>query len=173
MLNAAFYDSLGLGSIFTKVMSGKRLSPEDGLALFECPDITAIGALAHHARARLHGERTFYVVNRHINYTNVCVNGCVFCAFRRDADEQAGAFRLSKEDILAKIIDAQESAPQLDELHIVGGCHPKLPLSWFEDLFHAVKQALPTTPIKAFTAVEIAHFAALAGISTFETLVRL
>ncbi|HEU6437274.1 MAG TPA: aminofutalosine synthase MqnE, partial [Nitratidesulfovibrio sp.] len=81
MLDAAHYARLGLGTAYEKVMQGARLSPDEGLALFHCPDITAVGALAHHARTRLHGDRTYYVLNRHVNYTNICVNGCLFCAF--------------------------------------------------------------------------------------------
>ena len=84
MLDASYYASLGLADVLDKVLAGQRLSAEDGMALFACPDITAVGALAHHARCRMHGDKTSYVVNRQINYTNVCVNGCVFCAFRRD-----------------------------------------------------------------------------------------
>ena len=86
MLDATYYAALGLSSIREKVLSGERLSPEDGLTLFNCPDITAVGALALHVRCRLHGHKAFYVVNRQINYTNVCVNGCTFCAFRRDRE---------------------------------------------------------------------------------------
>ena len=82
MLDNAYYAALGLSSIREKVLAGERLTPEDGLALFRCPDITAVGALALHDRCRRHGHRAFYVVNRQINYTNVCVNGCTFCAFR-------------------------------------------------------------------------------------------
>ena len=77
MLDASYYASLGLADVLDKVLAGQRLSAEDGMALFACPDITAVGALAHHARCRMHGDKTSYVVNRQINYTNVCVNGCV------------------------------------------------------------------------------------------------
>lgn len=126
MLDAAYYAALGISSIHEKVLTGRRLSFDDGLALFNCPDITAVGALALHARCRLHGHKAFYVVNRQINYTNVCVNGCTFCAFRRDAESEPGAFALSKEDILDRLKNADQSSLHLDELHIVGGCHPGL-----------------------------------------------
>ena len=172
MLNATYYARLGLESIFVKVVDGTRLSAEDGMALFACPDIHAVGALAHHVRTRLHGDQTYYVVNRHINYTNVCVNGCVFCAFRRDTPDEGGAFVLDKDDILARVAQHNHGL-RLDELHIVGGCHPTLPLEWFEDVLHSVRTRYPELMIKAFTCVEIAHFAALAGISTLEVLQRL
>ena len=102
MLDASYYASLGLADVLGKVLAGQRLSAEDGMALFACPDITAVGALAHHARCRMHGDKTSYVVNRQINYTNVCVNGCVFCAFRRDREEDQGAFCLSTEEASAR-----------------------------------------------------------------------
>ena len=173
MLDAAYYAALGLSSIRDKVLAGERLSYEDGLALLACPDITAVGALAHHVRCRLHGDAAFYVVNRQINYTNVCVNGCTFCAFRRDSEEQEGAFRLSREDILDRLRAADATPLHLDELHIVGGCHPDLPLSWFEDVLRAARELDPALPIKAFTPVEIEHFSRLEGISTREVLTRL
>ena len=173
MLDAAYYAALGLSSIRDKVLAGERLSYEDGLALFACPDITAVGALAHHVRCRLHGDAAFYVVNRQINYTNVCVNGCTFCAFRRDSEDQDGAFRLSREDILDRLRAADATPLHLDELHIVGGCHPNLPLAWFEDVLRAARALNPALPIKAFTPVEIEHFSRLEGISTREVLTRL
>ncbi len=176
MFNVKYYTQLGLGAIYTKVMENERLSHEDGLALFACTDLTAVGALAHHVRTRLHGDATHYVVNRHVNYTNVCVNDCAFCAFCRQSDDQDGAFVLSKQDIMQKIRTAHEALSHnvcLDELHIVGGCHPTLSLAWFEDVLRTVTEHYPRLMIKAFTAVEIAHFAKLEGISTFDVLTRL
>ena len=173
MPDKAYYAALGLSSILEKVLSGERLSYEDGLALFACPDLTAVGALAAEVRFRLHGDAAFYVVNRQINYTNVCVNGCLFCAFRRDHEDEDGAFVLGKEDILARLEAAQGGSLSLDEMHMVGGCHPKLGLTWFEDLLRTVADRWPGLPLKAFTPVEIAHFAALEGISTLEVLQRL
>ncbi len=174
MLNVKYYTQLGLQNIYEKVIQGERLSHTDGLALFACKDITAVGALAQHVRTKLHGNATYYVVNRHINYTNVCVNQCAFCAFCRQSEEQAGAFVLSKEDILQKVSSAKNlQALQLDELHIVGGCHPTFPLSFFEDILRSVCEMAPGLMIKAFTAVEIDHFAKLENISTLEVLQRL
>lgn len=173
MLDAAYYATLGLSSIRGKVLAGQRLDFDDGLALFRCPDITALGALASHVRFRLHGDATCYVVNRQINYTNVCVNGCTFCAFRRDAPDDPGAFVLSKEDILQRLREARQASLHLDELHVVGGCHPTLPLAWFEDVLRTIHAEAPDLPIKAFTAVEIEHFAKLEGLTSQEVLARL
>ncbi|WP_029898233.1 aminofutalosine synthase MqnE, partial [Desulfohalovibrio reitneri] len=162
--------ALDLGQAVDKVEAGERLSLEDGERLFACPDVTAVGALAHQARTRLHGDRVHYVLNRHINYTNVCVNGCLFCAYSRKAG-QKGAFELSIEDMRAKALLPGGRVPA--EIHVVGGCHPDLPLSFFEDALRSLSEVAPGSELKCFTAVEIAHFAKLEGIDTREVLSRL
>lgn len=169
LLKGDFFDNMGLGDVYAKVEAGERLSMEDGMRLFECPEPLAVGALAHKVRTRLHGDKAFYVVNQHVNYTNVCINGCVFCAYQRE-EGQEGGFVLTKEDVIAKI-DAAALTPR--EIHIVGGCHPKLGLAYFEDIMRAVKERLPEVVLKCFTAVEIAHFASIEDISTKEVLTRL
>ncbi len=113
------------------------------------------------------------MVNRQINYTNICVNGCVFCAFRRDRADDNGAFILSHDEILARLKAAEQSSLKLDEVHIVGGCHPALPFAWFEELLKLVSANFPGLPIKAFTPVEIAHFAKQEKTSAAEILSRL
>jgi aminodeoxyfutalosine synthase len=160
------YQALGLGEIARKVQAGERLSLAEGRALFDCPDVTAVGALAHLRRTALHGDRTFYVVNRHINYTNVCVNACAFCAYQREKGQEGG-FELSVADAVERLL-AAPLPPR--EVHIVGGCHPDLRLSFFVDLLSTVQKTLPDAALKCFTAVEIAHFARLEGISTIEVL---
>jgi dehypoxanthine futalosine cyclase/putative menaquinone biosynthesis radical SAM enzyme len=169
MLDHARFAQLGIADIAAKVEAGERLSLDDGRKLYACPDVTAVGALAHHVRTRMHGDKTFYVVNRHINYTNVCVNGCAFCAYQRAKGEEGG-FELSVADALERLASAP-LPPR--EVHIVGGCHPDLRLSFFIDLLTSVQRALPDSALKCFTAVEIAHFASLEGISTREVLARL
>lgn len=177
MLDQQYFASLGLGKIHQKVLDGVRLTREDGLALFNCPNPDAVGALGLIMRLRLHGKKAYFVVNRQINYTNICVNDCVFCAFRRDHVNENGAFLLSHEEILKKVAEAMPKQPgngfDLDELHIVGGCHPDLNLEWFETLLAAIRSKYPDLPIKAFTPVEIAHFSRVAGITWAETLQRL
>lgn len=171
MFDEAYYASLGLADVYRKVISGMRLEPEDGMALFKCADQAALAALASHKRFQLHGRKTSYVVNRQVNYTNICVNGCLFCAFRRDNPDQPGAFTLGKDEILKRINEAAQEG--IDEMHMVGGCHPDLSLAWFEDLLSAIHNQHPTLPIKAFTPVEIAHFAKQEQISEAEVLSRL
>ncbi len=157
---------LGLAAVYDKVLAGRRLEREDGLALFACPDITAVGELAHLVRTRRHGKRTYYVCNQHVNYTNVCVNKCAFCAFHRERGEE-GSFVLSPEDMANKLA-ANPSPPR--EAHIVGGCHPELGLDYFVEGLRRIRSLLPHAVLKCFTAVEIAHFAKLEQTSTAQVL---
>lgn len=161
---------VNLDDILKKVEAGERLSREDGIRLLNHPDPTAVGALAHEVKKRIHGDRVFYVTNRHINYSNVCLNGCLFCAFGKPPGHPQ-AFELTVEQICRKI--DEESPPSVRELHIVGGCHPYLPISYYEELLRAVKSLRPNAVMKAFTAVEIDHIATVEGISVESVLERL
>jgi aminodeoxyfutalosine synthase len=170
MLDSRWFERLGLASVSAKVQSGERLTVEDGERLFVCPDVNAVGALAHAVRSRLHGNLTTYVMNQHINYSNICVNGCRFCAFgRRQGEPQA--FQLSLEDVVEKVRERLDQP--LTEIHIVGGCHPDLPFTYYEELIRAVKASRPGAYVKAFTAVEIAHFARKENCPTGDVLGRL
>lgn len=171
MFSADYFNAIGLSDIYEKTLAGVRLSAMDGLRLMNHYVPNAVFALASHMRFKKHGARTSYVVNRQINYTNICVNGCLFCAFRRDNANQPGAFALGRQEIIAQISEA--CAGGIDEMHMVGGCHPDLRLAWFEDLLADISRRFPNLPIKAFTPVEIAHFARLENISTREVLQRL
>ena len=170
MFDHTHYARLGLGGAYERTLAGGRLTPEDGETLFACPDLHAVGALAFHARTRLHGNKTYFVRNRHINYSNVCVNNCRFCAFRRDEGED-GAFTLSREDIIARALD--DGGHPFAEIHVVGGCHPDLSLGWFEEVFRALKDTRPRAVLKAFTVAEIHHFARREECATADVLRRL
>ncbi len=159
-----------LETIKEKVDQGIRLDREDGLALFECDDLLTLGELAHKVRTRLHEDRTYYVLNRHINYSNICINGCAFCAFGKPKNDPM-AFELTADDIAKKL--AEPSASSIKEIHIVGGCHPDLPLSYYEELVKTARNIHPDCTIKAYTAVEIAHMAKVENISVEEVLKRL
>ena len=161
---------LGLGEVYEKVCTDSRLTLEEGEALYQCRDLHAVLGLANLARRLRHGVKTHYVLNRHINYTNVCVQRCTFCAFRRAEDER-GAFTLEHEDVYARLQTPE--AKGVAEVHIVGGCHPFLPLRWYEELVAGVRERFPDVVIKGFTMVEIAHFADLERVDTREVLRRL
>ena len=170
MFDAAYYARLGLASIREKVIAGERLSADDGLRLFACPDILAVGSLAFAARTKRHGLRAHFVRNRQINYSNICHTGCRFCAFSRREGEE-GAFTLTREEILDRVAD--DNGLPFAEIHVVGGCNPVLPLSWFEETFRAIKELRPDTVLKGLTVTEIHHLARMEGITDAEAFTRL
>jgi aminodeoxyfutalosine synthase len=158
-----------LSTINDKVLSGQRLSREDGIQLFRSYDLLALGRMASHVAQSKNGDRAYFVQNMHINPTNICVNRCKFCAFSRSRGE-AGAYEMSIEDILAK---ARSAGKGVRELHIVSGLHPDLPFSWYLDMLCALKKEFPQLHLKAFTAVEIDYLAKLSGLGLKETLLAL
>ncbi len=145
-----------LKPIAEKVHAGQRLSADDGLTLLQSRDIWTIGELANAVRHRLHGRTTYYNVNRHINYSNICALSCKFCEFYRKRGDD-GAYEMSVEDVVRQARDA--AAGGATELHIVGGLHPFLPFEYYTDMLRAIRAAVPKVHIKAFTAVEIVHLA--------------
>lgn len=154
-LDAPGFDP-ALSMIVDKVHNGERLSFDDGLLLYETPDIWTLCSLADFVRRRLHGDVAYYNVNRHLNYSNICALSCKFCAFYRKKD-QDGAYEHSLDEIRAEAIKAAESGAT--EIHIVGGLHPWLPFEYYTDMMRTIREAAPQLHIKAFTAVEIVHLA--------------
>ena len=161
-----------LFSVYDKVLAGERLSGDDALALFETNDLLAVGAMADWVNRNKNGDRVFFVANQHLNPTNVCIlrATCTFCSFARTPKED-GAYTMSLEEAMAEA-DIARDVP-VREFHIVGGLHPKLKVSYYEDLLRALKQRFPEVEIKALTAVEIAHLAKVEKISVEEVLTRL
>jgi len=162
---ALFRDSR-LHPVWDKVRAGRRLTREDGLLLFETEDLHGLGRMADFAKSRLHGEQVFFVLNRYVNPTNVCVLSCSFCDFARKKGEE-GAFENSIEDVLEMI------KPGTREAHIVGGHHPDWPFEYYERLIAAIHAARPETQIKAFTAAEIDYLWRRWKIEPREALARL
>lgn len=160
-----------IGDIVEKVESGERLGFEDGMRLFKTDDLLAVGWAANAVRRKLNGNRTYYIVNRHVNYSNVCANRCRFCAFSKSEGEP-GAYTMTIDEVLRKAEEARREIA-FTELHIVGGCHPTLPFHYYTDMLSAVKERMPDVHIQAFTVVEIEHLARIAGLSVRETLSRL
>jgi aminodeoxyfutalosine synthase len=145
-----------LTAVAEKVANHERLSYEDGLALFATEDLPALGKLADTVRRRKHGRTTFFNVNRHLNPTNVCYADCKFCGFYR-TPRQPDAYTHSIEDSLRVAGEAVKEGAT--ELHITGGLNTKLPFSYFTDLLSGLKQQFPYLHLKAFTMVELDHFA--------------
>ena len=153
-----------------KVEAGERLSFDDGVQLYRSPDILAVGYLANLVRERLHGNKTYFNVNRHINPTDVCVASCRLCAFgKRVRDPKA--YTMSLDEVWHRAGEGWSEA--VTEFHIVGGLHPELTLDWYCEMLRGLKQRFPQVHLKAFTMVEIAYLARRAKISVRETLERL
>lgn len=175
-----------LQAIADKIRAGQRLEPQEGRLLYESADIHTLGELANLVRERLHGRRTYYNINRHINYTNYCVLRCRFCSFYRpqkrcqddfsqvlcspeqgsqpDTTDQTpfegpfddSGYELSNDRIVEMAREAADHGAT--EVHIVGGLHPHWPLQHYVDMCRRIREACPRLHIKAFTAVEIVHF---------------
>jgi len=149
--------------IADRLEAGERLSFDDGVRLFEAPDLLAVGWLANRERERRHADQTFFNQNIRIEATNVCVASCLFCAFARLKPGDPGAYTMSLEQAWDKIRDRQDQA--LTEVHVVNGLHPDLPFSYYIELLQGFKRIRPNVHLKCFTAVEIAFFADLYGMS--------
>jgi len=156
--------------IAEKVVAGESLSHADGLALYGSRDIHGIGRLANFVREQLHGDKTYYNRNRHINYTNVCALSCKFCSFYRKRGEE-GAYEMPVEQVVATARKAADAGAT--EVHIVGGLHPWLKFDYYLDMLRGIRQECPQLHIKAFTAIEIVHFTRVARMSIEEVLTAL
>ncbi len=159
-----------LEPIARKVLAGDRLSFEDGVALFDSPDLLALGWLANHVRERRHGNTCYYNVNRHINPTNVCVAHCRLCAFGRSPDAP-GAYTYALEEIYERAARGVEEGAT--EFHIVGGLHPSLTFEHYLEMIRGLKQRFPQVHLKALTMVEIGYFARITRLSPRQVLLRL
>jgi aminodeoxyfutalosine synthase len=163
-------DDPRLKPIAAKVLARERLSFDDAVTLYRSPDILALGWLANHVRERMHGNLTYFNVNRHINPTNVCVAACRLCAFGRKKDAP-GAYTMALEEAFEAAASGYSEA--VTEFHIVGGLHPDLPFQYYLDLISGLKERFPQVHLKALTMVEIAFLAKRAKLSIEETLRQL
>jgi aminodeoxyfutalosine synthase len=164
-----FQDS-ALREVGRKITRGERLGHEDGLVCLESTDLCGLGQLALAVKRARHGNRAFFIANHHLNYTNLCENRCRFCAFHRPLGSADG-YTMTPGEAARRI--AESPVPGLQEVHLVGGCHPDLDLSYYQDLLRAIARARPGIKLKAFTAVEIAHMAKKTELSPQECLSRL
>ena len=160
--------SAGLSDIADKLEARVRLDFEDGVRLFEAPDLLAVGALANRDRERRHGARTYYNHNIRLEATNVCVAGCLFCSFARLKPGDSGAYTMSLEQVWDKLRGRRDQP--LTEVHMVNGLHPDLPFSYYTELLRGLKAIRPDVHLKCFTAVEIAFFADLYRMSDEQVL---
>ncbi|HYJ05140.1 MAG TPA: aminofutalosine synthase MqnE [Chthoniobacterales bacterium] len=145
-----------LRPIAEKVESGQRISEADALSLYRSNDLNALGILASVVRERKNGNVATYILNRYVNYSNLCILSCQFCAFaakKRDAH----AFERSIDDIVGVVEESLASG--ITEVHMVGGLHPTLKKEWYLDLLQRLRALDPNLIIKAFTAIEVRHLA--------------
>jgi aminodeoxyfutalosine synthase len=161
----------GLQEIKLKLDDGIRLSLADGVRLFECPDLLAVGWLANRERERRYGAQTFFNHNLRLEATNVCVASCLFCSFARLQPGDSGAYTMSLEQAWQKLRDRGDQA--LTEVHVVNGLHPDLPFDYYTKLLKGFKDIRPDIHLKCFTAVEIAFFADLYGKTDEQVLLEL
>ena len=168
-MTPVFNDSRLL-AVRDKVESGERLSFGDGVTLFRSPDLLGVGWMANRVRERLHGDKTFFNVNRHINPTDVCVASCKLCAFGKRVKDPK-AYTMSLEQVWERAGHGYTEA--VTEFHIVGGLHPELTLDWYCQMLRGLKERFPRVHLKAFTMVEIGYLAQRAKLSAREVLERL
>src|SRR5205807_5616150 len=145
-----------LRPIAETIEAQERISNADALALYESSELNALGMMANIVRERKNGNFATYIHNRYINYSNICLLSCQFCAFaakKRDAH----AFEHAPAEIIQAVADALPLG--ITEVHMVGGLHPTLKKEWYLDLLRGLRALDPTLHIKAFTAIEVRHLA--------------
>jgi aminodeoxyfutalosine synthase len=161
-------EAAGLADLSDKLAAGQRLTLADGVRLFEAPDLLALGWLANREREKRHERRAYYNFNIRIEATNVCVATCLFCSFSRLRPGDPGSYTLSLEEAWDKL--RRRSHQPLTEVHVVNGLHPGLPFDYYTQLLRGFKRIRPEIHLKCFTAVEIAYFSELYGMSDEQVL---
>ena len=149
--------------IWDKVQAGERLSGVDGVTLFDTDDLAGVGRMADYAKKRVTGDKVYFVLNRHVNPTNICVLSCKFCDFAKKSGD-ADAYEMSIEQILDHVDD------DIREIHIVGGHHPTWPFEYYVEMVKAIHEKNPSVQIKGFTASEIDYFQRRWKVSPEESL---
>ncbi|MDR0532950.1 MAG: aminofutalosine synthase MqnE [Verrucomicrobiales bacterium] len=143
-------------AIEEKIYNGRRINEAEAVWLYRNAELHDLGRLANHVRERKNGKTATYVINRFINYSNICILDCKFCSFarrKRDAD----AFEYAVDEMVEMVKKSANDG--ITEVHIVGGLHPSLPFNYYTGMLRALKEATPQVSLKAFTAIEIRHLA--------------
>lgn len=156
-----------LNKIYEKVKCEQRLDFKDGILLYESHDLIGVGRIADYVRKKKYKNIAFYIYNQHLNYTNVCKNRCLFCAYAvNEADKNAYTYTMDdvREQLLSRIKEP------VDELHVVGGLNLSLPFEYYINLLQTIKSIRPDAVIKAFTAVEIDYLSNLSNLSIHDVI---
>ena len=165
MMNIDMIHNPVLRRVAEKVLSETPVGENDAMAMLTTADVVELGHIADFVRRRTNGDKAYYGVNMNLNYTNVCELRCPLCAYSRDEGDE-GAFTLSLDEIEERVRRAADFG--IDEVHIVGGLNPALPLDYFLEMLRRVKRVKPDLFIVAFTATEYDYFARRAGMSVPE-----
>jgi len=155
-----------LQNIGNKVIHNERISFDEGVYLFEKASLPYVGALANWKRESLHGNKTYFNKNFHIEPTNVCVFSCKFCSYSKLYAHKEEGWELTIDQMM-DIVKSYDGKP-VTEVHIVGGVHPKLTLEFFLELMRTIKAHRPELHIKAFTPVELEYMFRKAKVTTEE-----
>ena len=145
-----------------KILDGSRITDDEALALYQRADLGLLGMLAFEVKRRKSGDKVFYNRNFHIEPTNVCVNNCRFCSYKKPKGDPQ-AWELSMDEILHRVSTYKDS--KATEVHIVGGVHPDRDINYYCQLMREIKKIIPCIVVKAFTAVEIEYMVNKAGLS--------
>ncbi len=149
-----------LKTVKEKIEQNQPLNKNDAKTILQSKKIVEIGELARSVKLKKTGKKVYFVFNKHINYTNICISKCKFCAFYRNGDEP-DAYTMEIDEIVEEI----EKMPNgIREVHIVGGLHPTKPFSYYLEMVRAIKKNFPNVNVKAFTAVEIDYFSKISGL---------
>lgn len=159
-----------LKAIANKVLKGERITPEEGITLYEKADLNFVGTLANYIREKRHGHNTYFNHNIHIEPTNICVYDCKFCSYSRMIKHKEEGWEMTEEQILEKVRSYE--GQKITEVHIVGGVHPKMGLEYFANLIKKIKELRPDIHVKAFTAVEL-HYMCKKAKVTYEEGLRI
>ncbi|MFN8252579.1 MAG: aminofutalosine synthase MqnE [Ferruginibacter sp.] len=160
-----------LKNIAQKVKEAQRITDEECLALFEKGSLSFVGSLANYIREKLHGDKTYFNRNFHIEPTNVCVFSCKFCSYSRLYANREEGWELSIDQML-DIVKSYDGKP-ITEVHIVGGVHPKMDMAYFIELMQKIKAHRPELHVKAFTAVELDYMFRKAKLTVAEGMKQL
>lgn len=165
ILEETFKKNSELADIAKKVLNFEPIDFDSALKIYKEGDIYFLGELARKVKEKIHGKRYYYTINRHINYTNICITGCKFCGYHKKPGEKGG-YTLSIEEI----INTLKATPYLREVHIVGGINPQLPYEYYIELISRIRETFPKLHIRAYTCVEIDWLSRISQKSVEEVL---
>ncbi len=156
-----------LAPVIAKVEAGERLTFEEGMRLFDTPDLNALMRLANLVREQKHGDKTYFVHSMRLEFTNICYVGCTFCAFAAHKGEER-AWDYDADAVVEQVRAKYE--PGLTELHMSSGHHPNRPWSFYPEMVGKLRAEFPELQVKAFTAAEIEHLSKISKKPTLEVL---